>query len=108
MRENDYTGTPVDVDDDSAFLPADVDLYEFDPDDEALADEFAALEECEQAIRIGACAEEAKSLQEVAAALYDYADELTELASEGWELVDSITNGEGTAVQFSAIEDDLS
>lgn len=104
MREDDYTGSPLDADDDTGLLPADVDLYEFDPDEEALAEELTALEENEQVIRIGAAAEGAKTLQDAASALYDFADDLVAMSEEGWELVDNIAGGQGTAVQFAAIE----
>lgn len=100
MRENDYTGSPIDEDDDSGFLAADVDLYEFDPDDEVLADEFAALDENEQDIHITSAADGAKTLRETAEKLYDFADELIALVEEGWEIVDDIANGHGVAVRF--------
>lgn len=105
MREDDYTGSPI-GDDDIDLLANDVDLYEFDPDDEALADEFAALAENEQVIRIGPIANGAKSLTEVAEKLYDFADDLIAMSEEGWEIVDDIVDGHGTAVQFAAIESD--
>lgn len=103
MVEDDYTGSPV-GDDDSAFLAADADLYEFDPADETLADEFAALAEHEQLIVFGSVADGAKSLQEAAGRLYDFADDLIVMSEEGWEIVDDITAGHGTAVQFAAID----
>ncbi len=105
MREDDYTGNPL-GDDDIELPAADIDLYEFDPDDEALANEFAALAEYEQIISIGDVADGAKSLREVAELLYDYADELLELSGEGWEIVDDILNGQGTAVRFNVEEQD--
>jgi hypothetical protein len=104
MRENDYTGSPLD-DDDSALLAADVDLYEFDIDDEALANEYAELMDNEQVIHFGAAANGAKSLREAASMLYDFADDLTAMSEEGWEIVDDVTNGHGTAVRFDVEED---
>lgn len=103
MPEDDYTGSPI-GDDDSDFVAADEDLYEFDPDDEALADEFAALAEHEQLIQVGSAADGAKSLREAAERLYDFADDLISMSEEGWEIVDDIQNGHGTAVQFGAFE----
>lgn len=105
MPENDYTGSPI-GDDDSAFLSADADLYEFDPDDDVLADEFAALAENEQVLHLGEIANGAKSLREAAERLHDYADDLTAMSEDGWEIVDDVTNGHATAVQFGALEED--
>lgn len=105
MRENDYTGAPLDEDDDSEFLAADADLYEFDVDD-ALVNELTDLMESEQVIHFGEIANGAKSLQEAASMLYDFADDLVAMAEEGWEIVDDISNGHGTAVRFGLDEDD--
>lgn len=107
MRENDWTGAPVDDDDDPAFLTADADLYEFDPDDEALADEYAALMENEQVLHFASIADGAKSLRDAAESLFVFADELVALADEGWELVDDVAHGFATAVRFGAEEDDV-
>lgn len=104
MPENDYTGSPLDDDDDSAFLAADVDLYEFDPDEAELADELMALAENEQMLHFGEVANGAKSLREAAEKLYDFADDLITMSEEGWEIVDDVANGHATAVQFAAIE----
>lgn len=106
MREDDWTGSPLDEDDDSAFLAADADLYEFDVDD-ALADEFAALAENEQVIHFGEIANGAKTLREAAEKLYDFADDLFAMSEEGWEFVDDVTNGHGTAVRFGVEEEDV-
>lgn len=105
MPEDDYTGNPIgdDVDID---LPADVDLYEFDADDEALADEFASLEENEQTIHFAEVANGTKSLRDAAEALHDFADELFAMADEGWELVDDVTNGHAVAVRFGVDDEE--
>jgi hypothetical protein len=105
VHENDYTGSPVE-DDDSAFLAAGDDLYEFSPDDEALADEYADLMDGEQVIHFGEVANGAKSLREAAQMLYDFADDLTAMSEEGWEIVDDVTNGHGTAVRFGLDDED--
>lgn len=100
MRENDYTGKPLGDDDDLDLLAADIDLYEFDPDDEIFADEFGDVVENEQVIHFGEAANGAKTLREAAEKLYDFADELFAMADEGWEIVDDVSNGHGTAVIF--------
>lgn len=105
-KEDDYTGSPVGDDDDIDFLANDADLYEFDPEEDALADAFAALAENEQMIRIAPTANGAKSLAEIAEKLYDFADDLIAMSEEGWEIVDDVVDGHATAVQFAAIESD--
>lgn len=105
MRENDYTGAPLDEDDDSAFLAADIDLYEFDADD-PLLEEFGSMADNEQVIHFGEVANGAKSLRDAAERMYDFADELIALSEEGWELVDDVANSHGTAVQFELGEED--
>jgi hypothetical protein len=104
MREDDWTGSLID-DEDEALLAADVDLYEFDADDEALADEYALLGEHEQVINFAEAANGAKSLREAAEKLYDLADEMIALAEDGWDIVDDIAHGQGTAVQFDTGDD---
>lgn len=104
MREDDYTGKSI-GDDDLDLLATDVDLYEFDPDDEALIDEYVDLMDNEQVIHFGTIADGAKSLREAAGMLYDFADDLTSMSEEGWEIVDDVALGHATAVQFG-LEDE--
>lgn len=106
MREDDYTGSLIGDDDEDSLVAADADLYEFDVDDERLADEFAALAENEQVLNFGDIANGAKSLRDAAEALHDFADDLVTLSEEGWELVDDVQNSYGTAVQFAALEEE--
>lgn len=106
MREDDYTGSPLGDDVDIDLLAADVDLYEFDPDDESLADEFAAQAENEQTLHFAEVANGTKSLRDAAEALHDFADELFSMADEGWELVDDVTNGHAVAVRFGVEDED--
>ncbi len=105
MREDDYTGSLLD-DDDPALVSADVDLYEFDADDDAAAEAFAAAAADEQTLHFGGAANGAKSLADAAQLLYDFADNLVELIAEGYELVDDVANGHGTAVQFETDDQD--
>jgi hypothetical protein len=103
MRENDYTGSPI-LDEDELANIEDVGLYEF-----VLEDEPSLLEnEDEMVLHVGATANGAKSLEEVARRLHDFADELSDMSNEGWEIVDDIINGHGTAVRFGAEDDEES
>lgn len=105
VRENDWTGLPIDDDGDADFLAADEDLYEFSPEDEALADEYASLMENEQVLHFGNVSDGAKTLREAADALFAFADELVALADDGWELVDDVASGRAIAVRFD-LEDE--
>lgn len=102
-REDPYTGSPLDDDDDSEFLAADADLYEFDVLDGDIVDEFATDE---QVIHFGEIANGAKTLREAAERLYDFADDLIAMSEEGWEVVDDVTLGHATAVQFGIDDGD--
>lgn len=101
-REDDYTGSHI-GDDDSDYLPADVDLYEFDADDEDNV-YYDDLGENEQELRFSAVADGATTLQSAATKLYDLADELLVLVEDGWELLDDVTDGRAVAVRFTEIE----
>lgn len=103
-REDDWTGSPLDEDDDSEFLPADADLYEFDVLDDI--DESLMLADSEQVIHFGEIANGSKSLREAAEKLYDFADDLIAMSEEGWEIVDDVTLGHATAVQFGLDDED--
>lgn len=104
MHEDDYTGVQVE-DSDQLSMFAEHGLYEFDPDEADLT-LIVSEDEDEAVINIGVIADGAKSLREVAERLYEFADELLELSGEGWEIVDDIVNGYGTAVRFGTDEDD--
>lgn len=107
MREDPYTGSPLGDDDDLDLLAADVDLlYEFDPDDEALINEYDDLADNEQVIHFGEIANGAKTLQDAASRLYDFADELFAMSEDGWEIVDDVTNCHATAVRFGVEDED--
>jgi hypothetical protein len=101
MRENDYTGHLIDTDDDDAFLPADAELFDWEADEDALPPEIAYGGGDEEIIHVASAADGAKTLQEAAKMLYDFADELLELSASGWEILDDITNGHGVAVSLS-------
>lgn len=103
MPENDYTGSPIEVDGQLALLEG-LDYHEFDVDGDD--DVLYAEDENETLIHVGGAANGAKSLQEAAERLYDFADELLTLSNEGWEIVDDISNGHGTAVRFDVDEDE--
>ncbi len=100
MREDDYTGTPIDDGDEIAELLADDVLSEFD----AEYSESFGEDESEMIVDLRAAAEGAKSLREIAELLYDLADELLALSADGWEILDDITNGHGVAVRFDEEE----
>lgn len=103
MREDDYTGFLIDEDDDEQFLAADADLYEFDVDDEF----FDPLESpTDQVLHFGEVVNGIKTLRAVAERLHDFADELYLLADDGWELVDDVSNGHATIVNFIEIGDE--
>jgi hypothetical protein len=106
MREDDYTGKPL-GDDDLDLLAADIDLFEFDPDDELFVDEVGDFAENEQVIHFGEAANGAKTIREAAEKLYEFADELFTMSEEGWEIVDDVANGHGTAVRFDNDEDPI-
>lgn len=97
MRENDYTGSPVEDGDELSDIE-NLGLYEFDADD--IPDALSADEDNETLIHVGSAANGAKTLQEAAEMLYDFADELLALSADNWEIVDDIANGHGTAVRF--------
>ncbi len=102
MRENDYTGSPIDGDDELAEIE-DLGLYEFDADKDVL--DFDVDDDSEQVIHFGSVANGASTLRAAAELLYDFADELLELSGEGWEIVDDVTNGHATAVRFEVDEE---
>lgn len=105
MREDDYTGRKIDDGDElSQIEEALVGSYEIDLEEDALA--YGGDDENETLIHIGAVANGAKSLREAAEMLYDMADELLAMSAEGWEIVDDIANGHGTAVRFDVDESD--
>ena len=103
MREDDYTGSPIDDGDELSLLEG-AGLYEIDLDEEPIA--FSIDDDNETVLHFGGVANGAKSLQEAAERLYDLADELLAMSGEGWEIVDDISNGHGTAVRFGADESD--
>ena len=103
MRENDYTGSPTDGDDERSQFD-ELLLFEIDVDEDVL--NFDVDDENEQVIHVGEAANGATSLREAAEHLYDFADELLDMSNEGWELVDAVAGGHGTAVRFDADEPD--
>ena len=95
MREDPYTGSTID---DGNELAEITDLLTFEIDDDDL--DIYGEEDNEQVIHVGSAANGAKTLRDAAEMLYDYAEELLVLSNEGWEIVDDISNGHGTAVRF--------
>lgn len=98
MSEDDYTGSHIeDGDVLSDIEEALVGVHEIDLDGDPLSfDE----DENETLIEVHSVANGAKSLHDAAEMLYDLADELLALSADGWEIVDDITGGYGTAVRF--------
>lgn len=105
MREDDYTGVQIE-DQDQLSMFAEHGLYEFDPDAEEDASWMPGLDDGETIIQVSTAVEGARTLREAAERLYDFADELLELAGEGWEILDIISGGHGTAVRISTDEDE--
>ena len=99
MPENDYTG--VSTDEDGPVLDLDL-LYDQDAD---LPDDDPA-DENEVVLRVAEAVDGAGTLQEAAERLYGFADELLELSSENWEIVDDFRNGTATAVNYETSADD--
>ena len=102
MREDDYTGSKIDDGDELSHIE-DLGLFEL-PDDDVDVISSYGDDDNEMLIHVGGAANGAKSLREVAERLYDLADELLAMSGEGWEIVDDITNGYGTAVRFETDE----
>lgn len=96
MHEDDYTGAPIEdgSDDLSHLVEIDLENYEMDEDETMTADEN------ETVIYIGGAANGARSLEEAAEKLYRLADDMMIMSGEGWDLVDDVSNGYGTAVLF--------
>lgn len=100
MHEDDYTGSPIEDGDEFSRLEEDlVGVYEVDLDEDPLS--FDA-DDSEMVLHVGGVADGAKSLQEAAEKLYDLADEMLAMSAEGWEFVDDVVGGYGTAVRFES------
>lgn len=104
MREDDYTGSPIDDDDELSQIE-NILTFEIDSDEDIMSYDD---DENEQIIHVGGAANGATTLREAAEMLYDFAEELLTLSGEGWEIVDDIANGHGTAVRFDIDGDDES
>lgn len=104
MREDPYTGAPIDDGDEiAALLDADI-LSEFDVDDE-----FDTLgDENEMELNVCGVADGVRSLRDAADLLYELADEFLALAADGWEILDDITDGRGVAVRLDPDEETTS
>lgn len=103
MREDDYTGSQIDDGDELSQIESTlVGVFEIDLAEDTLA--YSGDDGDEMLIHVGGAANGAKSLQEAAEMLYDLADELLAMSGEGWEIVDDIVNGHGTAVRFDELD----
>lgn len=102
MREDAYTSSKID--DDYLSLIEDTIVDEFDADLEEDVLAYIVDDENKMIIHVGGAADGSKSLREAAELLYEFADELLSLSGEGWEIVDGIKDGCGTAVRFDADE----
>ena len=100
MYEDDYTGHLLD-DFDDLLDPTDEDLSEWDED--YFEDDLEP--DGETIVNVIDVVEGAKSLQDAAERLYEYADELLSLSATGWELMDNVTNGQGVALVLG--DDDI-
>ena len=103
MHEDDYTGSQIEDDDELALIEGTLGgVFDIDIDDDASI--YVGDDENETVIDVRTVANGSKSLQEIAERLYDLADELLELAGEGWEILDDVTHGQGIAVRFDVDE----
>jgi hypothetical protein len=101
-NEDDYSGKQSDPDD-----PLFEHLIVFDQDlDDESEDGLDVDLGDETLLHFGGAADGAKTRQEAAAKMYDLAELALTLSAEGWELVDDVHGGYGTAVRFAADEDD--
>lgn len=101
MREDDYTGVPIEDDDEILDLEING-LFEVGLEETVIYDD----DENEMVIHLEGAADGAKSLEEAAQMLYDFADGLVIMSQDGWEIIDDIANGHGIAVKFSAFEEE--
>jgi hypothetical protein len=95
MPEDDYTGTPEETFSD---LVIDDGFYEVSLDEDG---DIPVDDDDEILLNTDEVLEGAVSLLDIATRLYDLADTLTSLSEEGWEIVDDVTNGQATIVQFA-------
>lgn len=102
MREDDYTGHLLDDGDDDLFPAADAELFDWEDQDDSFPN--VSSDGGEDIIVVSTVADGAKTLRDAAKMLYDFADELLEMSASGWELLDSINNGQGIVLNVS---DDL-
>jgi hypothetical protein len=101
MHEDDYTGRLFDDDFGELAGPTDAELTEWDEDD--FEDELE--DEDETIINVLDAVEGAKTLQDAAERLYEYADELLSLSALGWELMNDISVGQGVALVLGEADD---
>lgn len=113
MRENDYTGSPIEDTGD----PIDLDgliggyhdweldaIHDDDGDEEYddldFDDDDVKVFDLLQVAGSDLDSDELLSLAELSSRLYDLADELSHLSEKGWETVGEVINGEITVVRF--------
>ena len=101
VPENDYTG--VSTDEDGPVLDLDL-LYDQDADTYDVIIERD--DENEVVLSVAEAVDGAGTLHEAAERLYAFADELLELSSGNWEIVDDFRNGTATAVNYETSADD--